>query len=514
MNLQDGYFLPTPPTDTISSISFSKQNPSSESTQGNYLLITSWDGSCSVYDPNIVSTASKENANANANINTYTLHQNTSLISRYQDISPLLDGCFSAEDAVVYTAGLDGQILKIDFSYPSHNLGYCSNIGQHLSAVSCIEYDSQHNIVLSTSWDGTLQTWDERISLSNNNTTQMNINVNFGSESYINIRDSSTNSDFNTINTTPLSRFVFPDGSKGITADINSSSNTFIVATSHSQIYTFDTRDLTRPVTVESSPVSNDMRKISISSDGSCYAVSSIESRVGVVPFNRQSIMNGTTENISNRNNTTNTNIYPSLTSTFAFKCHRQTLKDGVTTFYPVTGLSFHPTVNTLLTSGSDGTCAIWDIQSKSRVSSITDLSSKLQAHLLREVNSSGSSSGGSTNSNTNNKPRSTKANASIIDSDISADGSLFAIAFSYGWEFGDLDFDSGAKNTNNGDDNNIIGDANSFIIHQNYGTYDDTWMKQIQNEVQTIQMEKPSTNIGVYIRHCSKNLFGPKVKK
>ena len=51
----------------------------------------------------------------------------------------------------------------------------------------------------------------------------------------------------------------------------------------------------------------------------------------------------------------------------YAFKCHRQTIKD-VDHVWPVNSLAFHPTYNTFASAGSDGTVSIWDHKVKKRL--------------------------------------------------------------------------------------------------------------------------------------------------
>lgn len=51
----------------------------------------------------------------------------------------------------------------------------------------------------------------------------------------------------------------------------------------------------------------------------------------------------------------------------YAFKCHRQTIKD-VDHVWPVNCLAFHPTYNTFASAGSDGTVSIWDHKVKKRL--------------------------------------------------------------------------------------------------------------------------------------------------
>lgn len=51
----------------------------------------------------------------------------------------------------------------------------------------------------------------------------------------------------------------------------------------------------------------------------------------------------------------------------YAFKCHRQ-LINNVDHVWPVNCLAFHPTYNTFVSAGSDGTVSIWDHKVKKRL--------------------------------------------------------------------------------------------------------------------------------------------------
>lgn len=124
--------------------------------------------------------------------------------------------------------------------------------------------------------------------------------------------------------------------------------------------------------------------------DGTGFAVSSIEGRVGVEWFAAEMEK-----------------------EMYAFKCHRQTSKilipgenDGepmdVDVVYPVNALAFHPVHGTFATGGGDGVVTLWDAQTKRRV---------------RQYSSLG---------------------ASVAALDFSADGKFLAIAVSPGFEDGE----------------------------------------------------------------------------
>ncbi|RYY68681.1 hypothetical protein EON63_24545 [archaeon] len=56
----------------------------------------------------------------------------------------------------------------------------------------------------------------------------------------------------------------------------------------------------------------------------------------------------------------------PANAKSFAFKCHRQDIKDTYGTskgsdIFPVNSIHFHHPYNTFLTAGSDGCVCVWD---------------------------------------------------------------------------------------------------------------------------------------------------------
>jgi len=107
-------------------------------------------------------------------------------------------------------------------------------------------------------------------------------------------------------------------------------------------------------------------RAISCMPDGSGFATSSIEGRVGVEWFDPEE-----------------------QKKTYAFKCHRQTStmpadEDGeekeVDIVYPVNALAFHPIHGTFATGGGDGVVALWDAQTKRRIRQYLKLGASVAA--------------------------------------------------------------------------------------------------------------------------------------
>jgi cell cycle arrest protein BUB3 len=119
------------PTQGISALCFAEGGPTTRS-----LLVSSWDGSLSLYD-----------ADKNA------------LVQRVQaHAAPVLDCCFAHDDAHAVTAGADHAVKLWDLAQGSSTL-----LGIHAQPVKCAEYAADHGAIISAGWDRAMQLWDPRL---------------------------------------------------------------------------------------------------------------------------------------------------------------------------------------------------------------------------------------------------------------------------------------------------------------------------------------------------------------
>ena len=114
------------PDDGISAVRF---GPNSSQ----FLLVSSWDKHVRLYDV------------TNNNLRVKYAHQRPVLSCAFQDPIHVWSGC------------LEGKLKSFDI-----NSNQEAVIGQHESAIRCIEFSNDINAVLTGSWDSTVKIWDPR----------------------------------------------------------------------------------------------------------------------------------------------------------------------------------------------------------------------------------------------------------------------------------------------------------------------------------------------------------------
>lgn len=261
--------LKNPPEDGISRVTFGPHS-------SQFLLVSSWDKKVRLYD--IVANTVR---------------------CTYAHSEPVLD-CVFQDPIHVWSGGLD-QILKCY----DINSGTETAIGSHESAIKCVCYSNDHNIICTGSWDSTVKIWDPRV----NNCT--------GS-------------------------YAQPD--KVYTMSL--AGDKLVVGTAGRHVWIWDIRMMTVAPQKRESSLKYQTRCISCFPNKSGYVLSSIEGRVAV------EYLDSSPEAHKKK---------------YAFKCHR--IKEGgVENIYPVNAISFHKKYNTFATGGSDGFVNIWDGYNKKRL--------------------------------------------------------------------------------------------------------------------------------------------------
>ena len=308
--------LEQPPDDAISSTHFSHS--------GDKLAVSSWNRTVSIYNRS-------EGA-----------AQSFTLSKRLECRAPILDIAWSSDDDAIFGVGLDQDVRRVNIESEDQDV-----LSTHEAASNKVVLSREHNILLSTSWDSVLHVH--------------NLAVGDG-KNFIAIR---------------LAAKPFA---------ISLTSTRCVVAMAERKLSVYDLRALhaltEQTQTMKSSPEEQSevlevtpwqsresslkfmTRAISCMPDGSGFATSSIEGRVGVDWFDPSS-----------------------QDKTYAFKCHRQTSQveeDGETKevdiVYPVNALAFHPVHGTFATGGGDGVVAIWDAQTKRRIRQYQKLGASVAA--------------------------------------------------------------------------------------------------------------------------------------
>ena len=308
--------LANPPLDAISCVQFS---PS-----GRSLLVGAWDNAIRVYQFN---EETKE----------YMLHSTKTCEA------PILDVCWGSDESTFFAVGLRQDVTL----YQSEDEPIL--LSSHDQATNKVAYSTEHNILLSTSWDSTLHVHDPP------------------SRRYIRI----------TLAAKPFAMALTKD--RAVVAMADRKVSVYELNALRELVeQAGETADGRQPLTVEpwqqrESSLKFMTRAVACMPDGTGFATSSIEGRVSVDRFD------------------------PELEKqAYAFKCHREKSTmaalgeqeaDGQTgepvevdVVYPVNSLAFHPAFGTFATGGGEGVVALWDAHTKRRIRTYPKLTASVAA--------------------------------------------------------------------------------------------------------------------------------------
>jgi cell cycle arrest protein BUB3 len=292
------YELPNPPPDAITSVRWSPD--------GSAVVVGSWDDQTRVYH----TTAESPDA----------LSGQTLIPSE----RARLDVCWGKDSSTIYLVGLEGHVRKCDFADLEGTV-----LSVHDAPSNKVAYSPTHDIIISTSWDGTMHV--------------------HAADSHKYVRIKLAAKPFALSLTTGRAvvamaeRKVSVYDLKALRAIVDQTGNT-----AHGQ-----TILEVQPWQERESSLKFMTRAVACMPDGTGFATSSIEGRVGVEWFDPEQQGN-----------------------MYAFKCHRQTetntnedgTEEEVDVVYPVNALAFHPQFGTFATGGGDGVVGFWDAQTKRRV--------------------------------------------------------------------------------------------------------------------------------------------------
>ncbi|POR31450.1 Mitotic checkpoint protein BUB3.2 [Tolypocladium paradoxum] len=281
------YELSPSPGDAVSAIVFAPTSPTK-------LLVSSWDKKVYCYD---IASGPGE----------------TNLTNTYEHRAPVLDVCFGADDNEAFTAGMDWGVNRINLESGEKTL-----LSKHEAPVRCVVYSPEHGILVSASWDCSL-----------------NIH---------NLKDPSSEAIKIPLPGKPHALAASP--SKVVVAMTGRIINIYDL-NAMTELFASGGKEL-KPWQQRESSLRFLTRAVACMPDDAGYATSSIEGRVAVEWFE------DTAESQARK---------------FAFKCHRQPAPDGDGDIvYPVNALAFHAVHGTFASGGGDGTVALWDAVAKRRL--------------------------------------------------------------------------------------------------------------------------------------------------
>ncbi|KAL9103901.1 MAG: hypothetical protein Q9163_001094 [Psora crenata] len=273
------YELAKPPTDAISSIQFAPKSL--------LLLVASWDKFVYLYDTSLLGGQ---------------------LVAKFEHRAPVLDVCFGEHEGVAYSAALDWDVRKIDLITGDQTV-----LSSHTAGVKSLVYAPTHNLLVSASWDATLNI--HRLSEPSIGPTKISL--------------------------------------PGKPFSLSATKTKLVVAMSSRTLHIYELSSLSssmppkEPWQRRESSLKFMTRAVSCMPTDLGYASSSIEGRVAVEWFDPSP---------------------ESQARKYAFKCHRQSSPEGIDVVYPVNALAFHPVHGTFASGGGDGFVALWDGVAKRRI--------------------------------------------------------------------------------------------------------------------------------------------------
>ncbi|KAH3666867.1 hypothetical protein OGAPHI_003316 [Ogataea philodendri] len=215
--------------------------------------------------------------------------------------APVLDS--AVLDSTVYAALANGSVQKVGF--PAKDV-QATSIGHDLP-VQCVETHPRRNLVVSGSWDKSVQMADPRI---HQQPTVLRV------------------------------------PGKVYAMDVHQQTDRFIVGLSSRQIQIYDFRKLDQPASELENGFRFQTTQIKFLPSGAGFLQSSIEGKVSL-------------------------DLFQDTENSYAFKCHRQKLvveNEDIDLVNPVNCLELYDTESKFFTAGSDRSVCLWDYKSKKRV--------------------------------------------------------------------------------------------------------------------------------------------------
>ncbi|WPG98286.1 Hypothetical protein R9X50_00107400 [Acrodontium crateriforme] len=232
---------------------------------------------------------------------------------------PVLSCAWSQDGSKVFGAGTDKAARMLDLG---SNGAAAQQVAVHDQPISAICSFAMNGtpMIATGSWDKTVRYWDLR-------------------------------------QQTPAATLECKD--RVYSMDIHQGNNMFVVGTAERWIQVVNLSNPTTNYKVIQSPLKWQTRVVSTFSDGTGFAVGSVEGRCAI-------------QYVEDKDQNSN----------FSFKCHRQTSPTdrNVSNVYAVNSISFHPQHGTFSTAGSDGTFHFWDKDAKHRLKGYPEVGGTISA--------------------------------------------------------------------------------------------------------------------------------------
>ncbi|KAM5469863.1 RNA export factor gle2 [Microsporum audouinii] len=258
------------------------------SSQSDHLAVASWDKKVRIYE-----------------INDQGMSEGKAM---FEHQAPVLNCCWSPDGSKVVGVGVDKAARMLDLQ---GNPTTPVQVAAHDAPIrSCCMIQnpgiSAQPLLVTGSWDKTVKYWD--------------------------LRQSSP------IGTLQCQERVY---------SMDVSKTLLVVATADRYINIIDLNQPTNIYKVMQSPLKWQTRVVSCFTDGTGFAIGSIEGRCAI-------------QYVEEKDSSSN----------FSFKCHRETPQgqSNVSNVYSVNSIAFHPQHGTFSTAGSDGTFHFWDKDAKHRL--------------------------------------------------------------------------------------------------------------------------------------------------
>ncbi|EPQ31561.1 uncharacterized protein PFL1_00894 [Pseudozyma flocculosa PF-1] len=330
------YELKERPQDPVSAMAFS---PNHAPERAGQLLVASWDRLVRLYDLSYAQDS-----------------QGVRLVQVFEHEAAVLDVCW-INDTLAASGGLDRRVRLLNLETGQTNI-----LGKHGNAVSRIRFCPQTGLLISASWDRTIQIWDPLSSPPRHLRTlsvpdkvlAMDLSPPFAS-SPAETRPVSASANGARVEVDRTPRLVVGMTGRGVWIyELDKLRQTLDRAQAGQEVKESDWE----PEQKRESSLKFMIRDIRCMPAGDGYATSSVEGRIAVEFFDP------TPEAQAKK---------------YAFKCHRQAV-DGIDTVYPVNAMAFHPVHGTFASIGGDAICSIWDAAAKKRIRQYPRLPSPLSA--------------------------------------------------------------------------------------------------------------------------------------